>query len=278
MENFYDGTDEGKLYRFGTTWGWANDDKQDEETHCVCVSRRAALAHIVIVAPRWPRHVISSQSWGTQRQWAKEDAGLWHCINIWYIGDEKHMACMVYSWFGSSRRCRLESGESQQTVVGQEKSHQGQRDTSSLQYGRLARLGGREREREERAHTGTHQSWISLKRRRERMWRAAFNSYLLLRSSMSLSVLIDVFHFWHGGQPITCTRTPTPVLILAVVFGLSADVHRCSGWPALSICSWPSLLFMSLPPCQTKVLLWSKTFTTLYHWLIGGIQRIKGWH
>lgn len=59
------------------------------------------------------------------------------------------MACMVYSWFGSSRRCRLEAGDSQQTVVGQEKSHQGQRDTSSLQYGRLAWLGGRERERRE---------------------------------------------------------------------------------------------------------------------------------
>ncbi len=27
MEHFYDDTEEGKSYRFGTTWGWANDDR-----------------------------------------------------------------------------------------------------------------------------------------------------------------------------------------------------------------------------------------------------------
>lgn len=37
-----------------------------------------------------------------------------------------------YPWFGSSRRCSLEAGDSRQTVVGQEKSHQGYENTSSL--------------------------------------------------------------------------------------------------------------------------------------------------
>ncbi len=156
MEHFYDDTEEGKSYRFGTTWGWANDDRFSSKLQTrwrdpLCVSRRAALSHIVIVAPRWPRHVISRQSWGTQRQWAKEDAGLWHYTNIWYIGTRSIWRVWCIPGSGAAgdvdwKLVTLTDCCRSREVTSRAKGH---KFTSVRPTGLVGR---REREREERAH------------------------------------------------------------------------------------------------------------------------------
>ncbi len=86
---------------------------------------------------------------------------------------------------------------------------------------------------------------------------------------MSLSVLIDVFHFWHGGRPIACTQTPTPVLMLAAVFGLSADVHHCSGWPHCPSAAGPPFFScLSLPVKQRSFSEVKLSLTSIIDWLV----------